>query len=238
MTDKTPALPDPIASIIAGLKGVTPGPWWVDSERSEGGDGTFNAFAVYGPETRYGHPASICDTHNAGEIRIERDGDDTPWDEQGRVNMDHIARCGPDTMRVIATQLQEALDRAERAEKELVRLHGPCSLGVGCDQYGVCYADSHGKPENCGKPSPVVCDALADARRIADHDKQLWLAAESHATTAEAVLKSARKVIGRSAEGWENAIELGIIAKQHITSAGILRDEARAWLSANPKETT
>lgn len=94
-----------LAAIVAGLKGVTPGPWWADSERSEGGDGTFNAFAVYGPETRYGHPSSICDTHNSGEIMIERDGDDTPWDEQGRVNMEHIARCDPDTMRAIASDI-------------------------------------------------------------------------------------------------------------------------------------
>ena len=26
-----------------------------------------------------------------------------------------------------------------------------CSLGVGCDEYGVCYAIAHGQPEQCGK---------------------------------------------------------------------------------------
>lgn len=25
-----------------------------------------------------------------------------------------------------------------------------CTLGVGCDEYGVCYASVHGKPEECG----------------------------------------------------------------------------------------
>lgn len=25
-----------------------------------------------------------------------------------------------------------------------------CSLGVGCDEYGVCYADAHGEPDRCG----------------------------------------------------------------------------------------
>lgn len=25
----------------------------------------------------------------------------------------------------------------------------PCSLGVGCDEYGVCYADAHGEPDRC-----------------------------------------------------------------------------------------
>ena len=34
---------------------------------------------------------------------------------------------------------------------------GVCSLGVGCEQYGVCYAAANGKPEQCGK-----ADDLAD----------------------------------------------------------------------------
>lgn len=63
-------------------------------------------------------------------------------------------------------------------EAQLVAVAGPCSLGVGCEQYGVCYADAHGKPEECGKPS-FECEALKDARRIADHDKKLWLDAEA-----------------------------------------------------------
>lgn len=25
-------------------------------------------------------------------------------------------------------------------------------MGVGCNEYGVCYADAHGKPEMCGLP--------------------------------------------------------------------------------------
>lgn len=25
----------------------------------------------------------------------------------------------------------------------------PCSLGVGCDEMGICYAEAHGAPENC-----------------------------------------------------------------------------------------
>lgn len=96
-----------LAAIVEGLKGVTPGPWWADSERSEGGDGRFDAFAVYGPEQRYGRPSSICDTHNSGEIRIQHEHDTTPWDEQGRVNMDHISRCDPATMQSIAAYVVE-----------------------------------------------------------------------------------------------------------------------------------
>ena len=72
----------------------------------------------------------------------------------------------------------------EGLEARLVAVAGPCSLGVGCEQYGVCYADAHGKPEECGKPS-FECEALKDARRIADHDKKLWLAAESRIAELE-----------------------------------------------------
>lgn len=25
----------------------------------------------------------------------------------------------------------------------------PCSLGVGCDEMGICYAEAHGAPEHC-----------------------------------------------------------------------------------------
>ena len=39
------------------------------------------------------------------------------------------------------------------------------------------------------------------------------------------------EALRKSAEGWENAIEMGIIAPQHITSATVLRDEARAALA-------
>lgn len=28
----------------------------------------------------------------------------------------------------------------------------PCSLGVGCEQYGVCYAYAHNRPDMCGLP--------------------------------------------------------------------------------------
>lgn len=31
-----------------------------------------------------------------------------------------------------------------------------CSLGVGCEEYGVCYADAHGDPDQCGKHTGAV----------------------------------------------------------------------------------
>lgn len=76
-----------------------------------------------------------------------------------------------------ASALTALRDENERLRERLVAVAGPCSLGVGCEQYGVCYADAHGKPEECGKPS-FACEALKDDRRIADHDKELWLSAE------------------------------------------------------------
>ena len=29
-----------------------------------------------------------------------------------------------------------------------------CTLGVGCDEYGICYAEAHGQPEQCGRNVP------------------------------------------------------------------------------------
>lgn len=96
-----PVSGETIEEMLAGLDGVTPGPWWADSD---GGD-EFRAYAVFGPHERYGKPSSICDTHNAGEVVLEQE-DGKPWDEQGRKNLNHIARCDPDTMRSILTELQ------------------------------------------------------------------------------------------------------------------------------------
>ena len=47
----------------------------------------------------------------------------------------------------------------------------------------------------------------------------------------ETKLAKANKTLSRMVEGWGNALELDIIAPQHRTSAGILRDEARATLA-------
>lgn len=37
---------------------------------------------------------------------------------------------------------------------------GPCTMGVGCDEYGVCYADAHGEPERC-EETKVITDGPA-----------------------------------------------------------------------------
>ncbi len=28
-------------------------------------------------------------------------------------------------------------------------MSGRCTMGVGCDEYGICYAEAHGQPEQC-----------------------------------------------------------------------------------------
>lgn len=107
MTETKTVSAELLQQIIDGCEGVTPGPWWSDSERSEGGSGSFDAYAVYGPE-RFGRPSSICDTHNAGEIALEQD-DGRPWDEQGRKNMAHVGRLDPDTVKAMAELALSAL---------------------------------------------------------------------------------------------------------------------------------
>lgn len=39
-----------------------------------------------------------------------------------------------------------------RAQEEDPRVRHECNMGVGCEEYGVCYASAHGEPERCGRP--------------------------------------------------------------------------------------
>lgn len=32
----------------------------------------------------------------------------------------------------------------------------PCTMGMGCDEYGVCYAAAHGDPSRCERPEDTV----------------------------------------------------------------------------------
>lgn len=38
-----------------------------------------------------------------------------------------------------------------RAQEEEPRVRHTCNMGVGCEEYGVCYAAAHGEPERCGR---------------------------------------------------------------------------------------
>ena len=36
------------------------------------------------------------------------------------------------------------------AQNEQPQSRQTCCLGVGCDEYGICYAAAHGQPDRCG----------------------------------------------------------------------------------------
>lgn len=66
-----------------------------------------------------------------------------------------------------------------------------------------------------------------------------WAYQRQYAEAADAIAdlrarnEALVKVIARSTEGWENAVELGLIPPQHRNTATILADEGRAALAAN-----
>jgi hypothetical protein len=85
-----------------------------------------------------------------------------------------------------------------------------------------------------------IAELEADLRKMAlDYLAAEGQAAEAYQAqlAAEAKLAKAVAALKRSAEGWSNALELNIIASQHRTSAGILRDEARSVLAELKGET-
>jgi hypothetical protein len=44
----------------------------------------------------------------------------------------------------------------------------PCTMGVGCDEAGVCYAEAHGAPEKCPRTEPTPDPDLVLAREAAE----------------------------------------------------------------------
>ena len=46
------------------------------------------------------------------------------------------------------------------AQEQEPRVKHTCSLGVGCEESGVCYALANGQPEQCGKPSNSISNAV------------------------------------------------------------------------------
>lgn len=37
-----------------------------------------------------------------------------------------------------------------------------CTLGVGCDETGICYADAHDQPEQCGRTAAPAMHRIAE----------------------------------------------------------------------------
>ena len=72
---------------------------------------------------------------------------------------------------------------------------------------------------------------VARAEAVRNNDLGAYLPAIVRAVLAEAGVAELVEALRRSREGWENAVELGIIPKQHRITAMILADVARAALA-------
>lgn len=60
-----------------------------------------------------------------------------------------------DRLQTRQAMLEGEVERAhDRAASEPPRRGRPCPMGVGCDEAGVCYAEAHGKPEECPNHEP------------------------------------------------------------------------------------
>lgn len=48
---------------------------------------------------------------------------------------------------------------------------GPCSMGVGCDEAGVCFAAAHDQPEECPKRIEYLAKAVIElSDNVTDRD--------------------------------------------------------------------
>jgi hypothetical protein len=111
-----------IAAIRDGTEGVTPGPWEADTTKSDGCYGS-------GEDCHEGYQTSvlldakgerIADALNSdcGQVSEEYDEDGCyAWDEVAKRNFAYIARCDPDTIRALATEVLES--RAAIAAKDV-----------------------------------------------------------------------------------------------------------------------
>lgn len=70
-----------------------------------------------------------------------------------------------------------------------------------------------------------------DAVEAADAGKMAAFISGLPLQSDAAVIAGLREVLERSAEGWSNALELGLIPERHRVAAKILRDEAREALA-------
>lgn len=109
---------------------ATKGPWFTDSERTEGtygvGDEThegFNMYAVFSETIDYyGKPARIFDTStDVAMVHDEFDEDGhTAWDEQGRCNAEYLVAVQPSVMLALCDSLLRELESARAEEREKI----------------------------------------------------------------------------------------------------------------------
>lgn len=68
-----------------------------------------------------------------------------------------------------AVQRAEAAIAAARGNPARVLPNTPCTMGVGCDEYGVCYADAHNQPEQCPHYARRIAELLEALEAIQLH---------------------------------------------------------------------
>lgn len=79
---------------------------------------------------------------------------------------------------------------------------------------------------HCRRRSPVRLSGGTGFPAIEDNG---WCG--EHDAPSSENLQAVLKALKRCADGWDNAVELGIIAPEHTTAATIMRDEARRALA-------
>lgn len=56
-----------------------------------------------------------------------------------------------DALRNVAEKMRQNTLLRGRAMDEEPRVRHTCNMGVGCEEYGVCYAEANGEPDRCGR---------------------------------------------------------------------------------------
>jgi hypothetical protein len=101
-----------IEAILAGTKGVTPGPWTVGSWRDY-------VYSIAG-ENKW---EPIC--------RVQRNGDEATDDNRDVIDAAHIARLDPQTVSALCTALLESMDRVEELEGVLEPFAATAKMDIG-----------------------------------------------------------------------------------------------------------
>ena len=77
---------------------------------------------------------------------------------------------------------------------------------------------------------------LAHSKGMPAAATEAMLAMQDRIEALTAENERLREALGRSREGWENAIEFGLIPERHRNTAQILADEARAALAGKAEQ--
>ncbi|CDY76130.1 hypothetical protein BGLT_05202 [Caballeronia glathei] len=65
-----------------------------------------------------------------------------------------------------------------------------CSMGVGCDEAGVCYAMAHGQPERCAAPQAECAPRALTDEQI----HEIWVKSTAHTISRRVAVEFARAI--------------------------------------------